>query len=126
MNIPIIGSFSQLRTPTSNDVQRFFSNYPFSITGKENIILIYEFLVKQLERKGIHSSGKEIVKEITSSLEEIQGEKEVSYVSANSSVTYLNESSMQVSFKNDGIRRISKPQVTTAFEYIGGRSKGPI
>jgi len=46
MNIPIIGSFSQLRSPTSNDVQRFFSNYPFSIVGKENITLIYEFLVR--------------------------------------------------------------------------------
>jgi hypothetical protein len=68
MNIPIIGSFSQLKSPTNNDVQRFFSNYPFSIEDKQKINLIHEFLVKYFEKKGQHPTGKEIIREIASSL----------------------------------------------------------
>lgn len=71
MNIPIIGSFSQLRSPTSNDMHRFFSNYPFSIVDKEKITLINDFIFKEIERKGYYFTGKEIVREIASSLEEI-------------------------------------------------------
>ena len=43
----------------------------------------------------------------------------MSLASGNSSATYLDDSSLSVGIKNEGPRRISKPQIMAALEYVG-------
>ena len=115
--VPIIDSFASIPAPTKNDFNRLLSNYPFQIKEGHKIYLIYQFVVKEIERRGGSLTGQEIMWQIIDAVEEIQNERDVSLHSGASSA-FLNDSEMYPSNQGgQGFRRKNPPTVHEVEEY---------
>ena len=116
LKLPIIASFAKVPRPTRNDLDKLLSSYPFQIKEHHRLSLIHDFIVKEFAHQDRRFTGEDIINQITTAVEDIEYEQDISLHSAASSA-YLTESD---AFSNhlaisSGFKRYTKP-ITNVIE----------
>ena len=73
--MPILDSFTKVRTPTKKDVYKLLSSHPFQVKEQHKAETIFLFLEKELTKRGKEMSGRDITDIISEAIEELEADR---------------------------------------------------